>query len=664
MRNSWKIFSLVCLLGAVLLVAVPQLWIVVSAFRQDGGAFTVQLRDGALSLVQEDMLRFVPDAGADDTVTLNRPDGFSVTIRNQADDRLLISASEPLSIDPASGGSRIVLTSPTVSFMVEQTVPMSIFGTAETPVFAASQAKGGIALAHAPRSFIRFHDRNQHASIANFHEFLTRSTYLEAIGNSLIVTIVATVLASIVAVPLAWLVARFDFRGRSLVIALVTMASISPPFLGAYVWRMLLGSNGLLTQALGLDWTIVGMHGVIWVIIWLIYPLIFLMSLDSFTGIDPTLRESALSLGATRRRAFLNVEIPTSLPGVLTGFYMAAMAAFSDFGTPFIISLDLVILPKLVYTQFLNETGGNVSIASTGSIIMLVIAMMFLAVQRLLLAGRSFASVTSRKPVLEQPGTGLRVLIHVFATLVIAMAFTPHVVVAVTSFLEWRAGTVTAVPTLANYATLFGDQMNAVWVSLSTAFAATMLCMIFGLSIAYVIVRKRFRLIGPALNGLVMAPYIIPGTVFAIGFILAFNQGPLVLTGTWFILVLSYFVRMLPFALKTSESALYQIHPAMEDAAMSLGARPVRVFTGIVVPMMLSGAITGLTLVFLHSATELSSTILLYRPPWTPMSAVIFQNTISPGANFGYAAAMSVLMMVILYVPLALVTRSRKNYQS
>ncbi|MDX5594316.1 iron ABC transporter permease [Pseudovibrio sp. SPO723] len=661
MRNSWKIFSLFCLAGAILLVAVPQIWIVVSAFRQDGGAFTIQLRQGEMMLVSEDVQRFIPRTDGQEDITLERPDGFAASVSNKGDNRIVFKTSGPLTIDPSSAGSRLVLNSDNASFVVEQTVPMSIFGTPTAPVFEARPVDGAVEITHAARSFIRFHDRALSFSFGNFKEFLSRSVYLEAIKNSLIVTIASTVLASIVAVPLAWLVARYSFYGRSMLIALITMASISPPFLGAYVWRMLLGSNGLLTAALGLDWTIVGLHGVIWVIIWLIYPLIFLMSLDSFSSIDPTLRESALSLGATRRRAFFNVEIPTSLPGVLTGLYMAAMAAFSDFGTPFIISLDLVILPKLVYTQFLNETGGNVSIASTGSIIMLIIAMMFLAMQRVVLAGRSFASVTSRKSELDRPGTALKWLIYGFGAIVIGFAFTPHVFVAITSFLEWRAGTVTTVMTLANYSTLFTEQLNAVWVSLSTAFAATMLCMVFGLSIAYMIVRKRFRIIGPALNGLVMTPYIIPGTVFAIGFILAFNQGPIVLTGTWFILVLSYFVRMLPFSLKTSEAALYQIHPAVEDAAMSLGATPVRVFLGIVVPMMLSGAITGLTLVFLHSATELSSTILLYRPPWTPMSAVIFQNTISPGANFGYAAAMSVLMMVILYVPLAYITCSRKK---
>ena len=218
----------------------------------------------------------------------------------------------------------------------------------------------------------------------------------------------------------------------------------------------------------------------------------------------------------------------------------------------------------------------------------------------------------------------------------------------------------TTVPTIQNYVELFTNQLNAVFVSLSTAICATALCTIFGLSIAYVIVRKNTRFVTPSLNGIVMIPYIIPGTVLAIGFILAFNQSPIMLTGTWFILVLSYFIRMLPFTVKTGESALYQIHPAMEDAALSLGAKPTQAFRHVVAPMMLSGAVTGMTLVFLNSITELSSTILLYRPPWTPMSAVIFQNTVSPGANFGYAAAMAVLMMLILYVPLALITFKRK----
>jgi len=657
----WRIFSIACLIGALLLVVVPQMWIVASAFQQDGGAFTLRFRAGQMQVETADLVRFRPTLDSPTEAHLVRPDGFEIAVTQVEPGQTRIAATEPLTLTIPAAGTRFAFESPSTRFRVEQSVPFDIFGNQSAPVFETRQDGEAILLLHEERSFLRLHDRVLSFSFSNFQEFLSRSTYLEAIKNSLTVTFVATFFASMIAVPLAWLVARFAFRGRALVIALITMASVTPPFLGAYAWRMLFGSTGLVTSALGLDWTIVGIHGVIWVIMWLVYPLIFLMSLDSFTGVDPTLRESAMSLGAKPRKSFWSIEIPTCLPGIVTGLYMASMQAFSDFGTPFIISLDLVILPKLVYAEFLNETGGNTPVASTGALLMLMIAMVFLGVQRLILAGRSFASVTARKQMLQTPKRRTAILIYAFAGTVIGLAFTPHVIIIITSFLEWRVGTVTSTPTLQNYVELFTNQISAVFVSLSTATTATFLCLTIGLAIAYVIVRKGTRVVTPALNGVVMVPYIIPGTVFAIGFILAFNQPPLLLTGTWLILVLSYFIRMLPFTVKTGEATLYQIHPAVEDAAMSLGAKPARVFVQIVAPMMLSGAVTGMTLVFLRSVTELSSTILLYRPPWTPMSAVIFQNTVSPGANFGYAAAMSVLMMVILYVPLALITLKRRS---
>ena len=176
------------------------------------------------------------------------------------------------------------------------------------------------------------------------------------------------------------------------------------------------------------------------------------------------------------------------------------------------------------------------------------------------------------------------------------------------------------------------------------------------MGIAYVIVRKRYRVLSQVLNTLVMVPYIIPGTVLGIGLVLIFNQPPLLITGTGAILILSYFVRNLPFAVKASESVLYQIHPALEEAAVSLGAPPWRTFLIVTVPLMAGGIVSGATLAFLNSMTDLSSTIVLYRPPWKPMTAAIFENTIDANADFGIAAAMTAILLPILYVPLYLVT--------
>jgi iron(III) transport system permease protein len=163
------------------------------------------------------------------------------------------------------------------------------------------------------------------------------------------------------------------------------------------------------------------------------------------------------------------------------------------------------------------------------------------------------------------------------------------------------------------------------------------------------------------LNGIVMMPYVIPGTVIGIGLILALNTPPLVLTGTWTILALAYFIRNLPYMVKSAEAVLFQIHPALEEAAISLGATPLRSFLHATLPLMASGLVSGATLAFLHSMTELSSTIVLYRPPWKPMTAVIFENTITLGADFGVAAAMTVLLMVILYGPLWIITQKTRG---
>ncbi len=99
-----------------------------------------------------------------------------------------------------------------------------------------------------------------------------------------------------------------------------------------------------------------------------------------------------------------------------------------------------------------------------------------------------------------------------------------------------------------------------------------------------------------------------------------------------------------------------RVHPALEEAALSLGARPFRVFVTITAPLVLAGAVTGATLTFLHIVTELSSTIVLYRPPWKPMTAVIFENTLVD-ADFGVSAAQTILLMLIIYVPLYFIVR-------
>jgi len=676
-KDPWKFFTLIIFVVLTVLTVVSQLWILKTSVQEKGGAFTLRTGQGdrPAEIEGETLSGFTLRQETPSVITLARSGRDFFSIDSSVSGQIVLSSQSLTFGEPAldedgklkipygtSTGGDPARRSGTGSLQIEQ----KVFGT----LFQSSAGKrleveclspGSLRIYHAPKAYLNFSDSSVRFGLANYITFLTTGKYLDAIVNSLLIALTATAVAGVLGTTLAYLYARYKMPMTSAVISLVTMASVSPPFLGAYAWRMLLGSSGIITRFLGINWTIMGMHGVIWVIIWLIFPVVFLLSYDSFVSIDNSMRECSYSLGADRRRTLFRIELPLAIPGIVTGLYMAMMTAFTDFGTPYIISLDLNTLPVLIYKEFMSEVGGNYSIASTGSVVMVLLSSMILMAQRIYLAKRSYASIKTQQPSARMPSAGKKVAIEILTFVLIAMAFVPHVTVLVTSFFKWEAGILSSRLTWENFSRLFNLNLNSIWVTLSTGTAATFLTFSLGIGIAYVIVKKRYPFFGQALNLLVMIPYIIPGTVLAIGFILLFNKPPILLTGTWLILVLAYFVRKLPYAVKSAESALYRIHPALEEAARSLGATPTKSFWDVTFPLMIGGVISGATLSFLQIMTEISSTIMLYRPPWKPMTAVIFENTIDAGADFGVASAMTVVLMVMLYVPLYFITTKTRK---
>lgn len=500
-------------------------------------------------------------------------------------------------------------------------------------------------------------------SLSNYTTFFTSYRYRIAFANSVKVTLLTTLFATLIAVPLAWLLSRFQFKGRNAVVTLITMATASPPFLGAYAWIILLGRYGAVNKIIKAltghqpSWGFYGGNAVIWVITWMIFPLIFLMTFDSFSDEDVFHKEAAMSLGANPVKSFFHIELPLAMPGILTGMLMAALAAFADFGTPAVIGGEFPLLPTAVYNEFVSEVGGNMGMASTVGIVMILLSTVMLYAQRTILAKKTYAAVSVKRYTLAQPKKGCSILIGVYVALVLLMSFLPHMTLCVVSFMEWKYGVLMGNFTLANYQKLFAQQMTPIWMTFALGLAATLLTLVFGVGIAYLIVRKHYKFVSSFINSIIMVPYVIPGTVLAVGFIMIFNKKPLLLTGTWVILVLSYFIRKLPYLVKSAEASLYSVHRALEEAAMSSGATPLRSFLDITFPLMLSGIISGTTLSFLQIMTELSSTIILYRPPYVTMPVVIFENTMSSGADFGIAASMGVLLMLFVYAPLLLVNK-------
>ena len=498
-------------------------------------------------------------------------------------------------------------------------------------------------------------------TLDHFAQFFAEARSVAALRNSVVLSLLVCGFAMAVAVPLAFVHARYALPGKGAILTLAAMATVTPPFLGAYVWIMLLGWSGFLSPALravGIPFeSIVGFSGIVWVGSWSAVGLVFMFAYDAFSTMDPSLEEAAMSVGASRARAYLQVSLPMATPALLTVGYLVLMGAFTDFGTPKIIGGDVEVLPVLVYNAFLGEVATRPSMASTASLIMVGISTVVLMLQRYVLTRRSYAltgTARARPRALSRLRT---VLVMCWTGAVFLLVFTPHLVVTGLSFFTWTMDVPHLPVTLANYEALGRRSLAPVMASYALAVVATAAAVLVGVLVAYVVVRKAFAVLGPGLNALVMMPYLIPGTVLAVGLIVAFSRPPLALTGTGAILAIAYFIRKLPYAMKSAEAALYQVHPSLEEAALSVGANPARAFRDVTVRLILPALASGATVTFLATITELSATIMLYSAAWTTMTVVIFQAAQGMGGQFGVASATAVVMMASLYVPLYLVRR-------
>jgi iron(III) transport system permease protein len=182
------------------------------------------------------------------------------------------------------------------------------------------------------------------------------------------------------------------------------------------------------------------------------------------------------------------------------------------------------------------------------------------------------------------------------------------------------------------------------------AFLASLL----GMVIAYLVVRRSF--FGKKLmDFLGTLPYAVPGTMMGLGFVLAFNHPPLILTGTAAILIIDYTFRRMPFGFRTGISNLKQIDISLEEASANLGARWSYTFRKVVLPLMKPAFIAGITYAFIRAITEITSTIFLVTPRWRVMSVDIY-NLVESG-SLGPAAAMSTILVVLVVIWLGLIYR-------
>ena len=492
--------------------------------------------------------------------------------------------------------------------------------------------------------------------LSYFVKFFSKKYYWVTLVNSFKVTVLSTLLTCLIGVPMAYLLRSVKIRGSEFLNILIVISYLSPPFIGAYAWIQLLGRNGFITRILNALFHvklhgIYGFAGIVLVFSLQSFPLIYMYVSGAMKNLDNSLNEAAESLGCNAFQRVTKVIFPLVLPSLLAGMLLVFMRVFSDFGTPMIIGEGYKTFPVMLYTQFMGEVGTNDGFAATMCVIVIVIALMFFFIQKLL--GQKFTySMTALKPMQAQEVEGWRkVCAHLAVYLVTLVAALPQITVIITSFIGTINGSLfTGEFTLDNYRNIF-SKGNTVAIRNTYLFGleAIVVVIVCGILISYLSVRKKNTLTG-VLDVLTMFPYIIPGSVLGISFLYAFNGPPFLLGGTVIIMIIALSIRRMPYTIRSSTAIIGQISPSIEEASISLGASQVKTFLQITVPMMLPGVLSGAIMSWITLISELSSSVILYTSRTSTLTVAIYSEVIR--SNFGNAAAYSTILTLTSIVSL------------
>lgn len=495
-------------------------------------------------------------------------------------------------------------------------------------------------------------------TLDNYLTFFRKRYYYRALFNSFSVTLCVTVLAVLIGAPLAYLMSAFRIRGKRVLEVLIIISMLSPPFIGAYSWILLCGRSGVITQffaRLGIDLpTIYGFSGILLVFTLKLYPFIYLYVSGALKNIDISLSEAAESLGCGPIKKIFTIILPLITPTILAGSLLVFMNALADFGTPMLIGEGFVVMPVLIYSEFVGEMGGQANFAAALSTIMVIITCGIFLWQKYVVNRKSF-TMNALHPMKPAPISGYKAVVaYTLVYGLVLVSIIPQITVVFTSFLKTDGAVFREGFSFDSYISVFRNLGTAITNTYLFGLVAIVLIVILGMFIAYLSTRRR-NLVTSLIDTFTMFPYIIPGSVLGITLLLAFNKPPLVLSGTFIIMIISFVVRRLPYTLRSSAAILYQISPSVEEASISLGCSPVRTFFKVTAVMMLPGVLAGAVLSWITVINELSSSVILYTGGTRTMAVAIYTEVIR--ASYGTAAALSAILTATTVISLLIFFR-------
>ncbi len=503
-------------------------------------------------------------------------------------------------------------------------------------------------------------------TLANFASFFTDTFYLRALWKSLVLGVATVAASSVIGIAVAFLLVRYDFRGRSFFSYLTMIPIISPPLVGTLGFTFILGRAGsvnvLLMDVFDMLTPInflYGLHGVVLVETLHLFPMITLNVVDALGKIDPALEEAAESVGARGWKKFWTITLPLTTPGYVAGALLVFIWTFSDFATPLILGVQDLLAPQayLNIVQFVDRRIFRMGIVI--SALMVLLAVVFLLVARRWVGLKEYSSLsysTIARRRLSAPREAAAVSL---LSVLMLLSFIPYMGVALASFS--RGWSLTPLPlsyTLQHYERVIVETPKYILNTFLYSGLAVALCIAVGVPIAWILGRSTMPGRGAldSLNTLILA---VPGTAIGIAYIRAFHfdlpgfdRG---LTSFWIIMPLVLAVRRLPYTVRRAYSSLLLVHRSMEEAAASVGASGPRTFRDVTLPLIWKGIVVGGLFSFMTSLQEASAVLFLALGGWEMITNGIFAFYIAGSSS--EAAALGAILIAVAAVSVIVINR-------
>ena len=495
----------------------------------------------------------------------------------------------------------------------------------------------------------------------------------KALTNSVIIASGTTLGSTIVGTFFAWLVTRTDLPYKGFMKSMFLVPFMLPSFIGALAWKMLLSPNAgfinkFFMNNFGFEGPIFNIYsylGIVLVEVMYLFPFVFIQVCGALERMDPTLEESARISGAGLFTITRKITIPLVLPSILSGALLIMLYSMAHFGTVAVLGIENGIfnIPTLIY-QRIHQSAGSFESIRTGTVLatVLVISAAFIIwlQGKILSKGRyQIIGGKSFRPM-ELKLRALRIPLLIFCLAYIAFTIVlPTVVIFLVGGLKTYGLPFTLQNlSLDNYKFILFDYKvtkDAIWNSVSLGLGAAVITMFAGVMISYVIVKMKVRGKG-ILEFLGMLPFSVPGSVIALGVILAWSgQYGVNLYNTVWIILVAYIARYMGFSLKANSAALEQVHDSLVEAARSCGATMWQTLKDIVLPLVRPGMLASFFLIFLPSLRELTVSIMLYSPTTRTIGVAIY--TLNEDGETVVSAALAGIALILIIVGQTLINR-------